>query len=199
LVAEAIQLESKAAEVRSSAAEKSEQVGAYDSEITLRAASQKQMGFDALYTAAYLATYGPPAIESPLELKRGEHAYLSVPATLSRNQTRTHFVGGSQGFSFPIGHTGIRYRVGSFHGQPVSQQVLTKIDQGSVVITSQRIAFVGRLKSVVVQLDKVVHIEVYSDALAVFHENRENPEFFLVQAPRQVVFYINWALNQVRA
>lgn len=199
LVAEALETETKAAATRNSATDKSAQVVAYDSEIALRAASQKQMGFDALYTVAYLATYGPPAIESPLELKRGEHAYLSVPATLSRNQTRTHYVGGSQGFSFPIGHTGIRYRVGSFHGQPVSQQVLTKIDQGSLVITSHRIAFVGRLKSVVIQLDKVVHVEIYSDALAVFHEKHENPEFFLVQAPKQVVFYINWALNQVRA
>jgi hypothetical protein len=156
------------------------------------------MGFDALYTTAYLTACGPPALESPLELKKDERAMLSVPATLSRNQTRTHFVGGSQGFSFPIGHTGIRYRVGSFHGQPVSQQVLTNIDSGSLVISTQRIAFIGNSKSVLIQLAKVVHVEVYNDALAIFHEGRENPDFFLVQAPKQVVFYVNWALDKQR-
>lgn len=174
------------------------QVTVYDQEISFRRTSQKEMGFDALYTAAYLTTYGAPDVQSPLELKKDEHAYFSVSATLSRNQTRTRFVGGSQGFSFPIGHTGIRYRVGSFHGQPISQQVLTRIDSGSLVISSQRIAFIGTVKSVLIQLAKVVHIEVYDDAVAVFHEGRENPDFFLVQSPKQVVFYVNWALDKLR-
>ncbi len=199
LIAQAVELERKAGQVRSDAAHQSAQVAAYDQEITLRQASQGQMGFDALYTTAYLATYGQPAIETPLELKKDEQAYLAVPGTLSTNQTRTHFVGGSQGFSFPIGHTGIRYRVGSFHGQPVSQQVLTSVDKGTLVISSQRIAFIGTSKSVLIQLAKVVHVEVYKDAVAVFHEGRENPDFFLVQAPKQVVFYVNWALNKLRA
>jgi hypothetical protein len=199
LASQAVELEQKAGEARSEAAHKAAQVVAFDREITLRQASQNEMGSDALYTTAYLATYGPPAIESPLQLKKDEHAYLSVPATLSRNQSRTRYVGGSQGFSFPIGHTGIRYRVGSFHGHPVSQQVLTRVDNGSLVISSQRIAFIGTLKSVLIQLAKVVHVEVYKDAVAVFHEGRENPDFFLVGAPKQVVFYVNWALDKMRA
>jgi hypothetical protein len=199
LVAQAVELERQAGQATNDAAHKSAQVAAYDQEIKLRQASREQMGFDALYTAAYLSSYGPQAVNSPLALKKDEHAYLSVPATLSRNQTKTHFVGGSQGFSFPIGHTGIRYRVGSFHGQPVSQQVMTHVDNGSLVISSQRIAFIGTLKSVLIQLAKVVHIEVYKDAIAVFHEGSENPDFFLVQAPKQVVFYINWALDKLSA
>jgi len=199
LIDEAAELDRDASRIKGEAAETSARVSSYDQEIGLRQSSQEQMGFDALYTAAYLQTYGPPAVESPLELKKGEQAYLSVPATLSRNQTRTHFVGGSQGFSFPIGHTGIRYRVGSFHGQPISQQILTKVDSGSLVISNQRVAFIGTVKSVLIQLAKVVHVEVYKDAVAVFHEGRENPDFFLVQAPKQVTFYINWALNKLRA
>jgi len=198
LIAEASELEQSAEQFKSVAAQKSMQVTVYDHEISLRRTSQKEMGFDALYTAAYLTTYGAPDVQSPLELKKDEHAYLSVSATLSRNQTRTRFVGGSQGFSFPIGHTGIRYRVGSFHGQPISQQVLTRIDSGSLVISSQRIAFIGTLKSVLIQLVKVVHIEVYNDAVAVFHEGRENPDFFLVQSPNQVVFYVNWAIDKLK-
>lgn len=193
---DAIDLEKAAAEATSTAAAKSAEAAGYGAEINRREASQKEMGFDALYTAAYLSKYGPPAVTSPLELKRGEHALLAMPATLARNQTRTRYVGGSRGFSFPIGHTGIRYRVGSFHGQPVSQQVMTQIDRGSVVVTNQRIAFVGALKSVVVALPKVLHVEVYKDGLAVFHEGRENADYIMCGAPKQVLFYVNWALNE---
>jgi hypothetical protein len=194
--AEGADLDKSAAKSQTAASAKAAQVAACDAEINRRETSVKEMGFDALYTAAYLSKYPPPSVASPLELKRGEQALLSMPATLSRIQTRTHYVGGSQGFSFPIGHTGIRYRVGSFHGHPVSQQLLTQIDRGSVVVTSQRIAFVGSLKSLVVPLPKVVHIEVYNDGLAVFHEGRENADYFLCGAPKQLLFYVNWALNQ---
>lgn len=198
-VAEANELEAKAAQLRAAASEKSAGVAEGDAEIRLRETSEREMGFDALYTSAYLSSYGAPAVASPLELKRGEEAIFSTQATLSRNQTRTRYVGGSQGFSFPIGHTGIRYRVGSFHGQPISQQVLTQLDRGSVVVTNQRLAFVGTTKSVVIQLPKIVHIEVYSDAFAVFHEGRETADYLLVGAPKQVVFYVNWALGQLRS
>jgi hypothetical protein len=190
-------LDMSASLARNAASAKSAQVAACDAEINRRETSLKEMGFDALYTAAYLSKYAAPSVASPLELKTGEQALLSVPAVLSRNQTRTRYVGGSQGFSFPIGHTGIRYRVGSFHGQPVSQQVLTQVDRGSVVVTTQRIAFVGSLKSVVIPLLKIVHIEVYNDGLAVFHEGRENADFVLCTAPKQVLFYVNWALGQL--
>ena len=193
---DAIDLQKAAAEATSAASVKSAEAAAYSAEINRREASEKEMGFDALYTAASLSKNGPPVITSPIELKRGEHALLAVPATLARSQTRTRLVGGSRGFSFPIGHTGIRYRVGSFHGQPVSQQVMTQVDRGTVVVTNQRIAFVGALKSVVVPLPKVVHLEVYNDGLAVFHEGRENADYIMCKAPKQVLFYVNWALNQ---
>ncbi len=197
-VAKATELETEADQLRAAASEKSAEAAAVDSEIQLREISEKEMGFDALYTAAYLSSHGATPVASTLELKRGEEAIFSTRATLSRNQTRARFVGGSQGFSFPIGRTGIRYRVGSFHGQPISQQVLTQLDRGSVVVTNQRLAFVGSVKSVVIPLPKVVHIEVYSDAFAVFHEGRETADYLLVGAPKQVVFYVNWALEQLR-
>ncbi|HSS95039.1 MAG TPA: hypothetical protein VLR46_13780, partial [Candidatus Dormibacteraeota bacterium] len=105
-------------------------------------------------------------------------------------------VGGSQGFSFPIGHTGIRYRVGSFHGHPVEQSSLTKLDSGTLVLTNQRIAFIGQLKSTSVPFPKLLHVECYSDGVAVFQEGRENPDYYLTAQPKYVVFMINWVLNQ---
>jgi hypothetical protein len=167
-----------------------------NAEIQRRAEAERQMGFDAPYTAGYLKIYGPLEVQSPLILKRGERACIVAPATLARQQTQRQWVGGSQGFSFPIGHTGIRYRVGSFHGHPIQQQFLGKLDSGTLVISNQRIAFIGKVKSTSVSFAKLLHVECYSDALAVFQEGRENPNFYITPQPKYALFMINWFLNQ---
>lgn len=167
---------------------------AFEAELQRRTEAQREMGFDSLYLAAYIQRYGPQPIQSPLVLKRGEHAYVSVVATLARQQTRRQWVGGSQGFSFPIGHTGIRYRVGSFRGHPVEQQFLAKLGAGTFVVTNQRIAFIGDTKSTSAGLSKILHAECYSDGLAIFQEGRENPDYYLLAQPKYVLFFINWFL-----
>jgi hypothetical protein len=168
-----------------------------DAEIQQRSDAERELGFDGPYLAAYLQTHGATPVESPLILKKGERASLAVPATLARQQTHQQWVGGSQGFSFPIGHTGIRYRVGSFHGHPIQQQFLGKLDTGTLVVTNQRIAFIGHVKSTSSPLVKVLHVECYADAVAIFLEGRENPDFYLTAQPKYGVFMINWALTQI--
>jgi hypothetical protein len=165
-------------------------------EAARRTEAMRAMGFDALYEAAALQTSGPRPMESPLVLKSGEKAYLSEPATLARYMTRTHYIGGSSGFSFPIGHTGIRYRVGAFRGQPVQQQALTKLDAGTFVLTNQRIAFIGHMKSTSIALGKMMHVEVFTDGISVFQEGRENPDFYLMSGPKRAVFMLNWFLGK---
>jgi hypothetical protein len=188
--------DSQAQEVASRAAESSPAASSARAELQRRTEAQREMGFDSLYLAAYLRTYGPQAVQSPLVLKRGEQACVSVTATLARHQTRRQWTGSSQGFSFPIGHTGIRYRVGSFHGHPVEQQLLARLDTGGLVVTNQRIAFIGGTKSTSVSLSKLLHAQCYSDGLVLFQEGRENPDFYLVEQPKYVLFFINWFLNQ---
>lgn len=174
---------------------KSEEAKTLLAEVQRRQAAIKEMGFDSLYTVGWLQTYGPAPVESPLALKPKEQAYVSVAAVLARQSTRTRFVGGSQGFSFPIGHTGIRYRVGSFHGHPVQTSSISDVDEGTLVLSSLRLAFIGSLKSVITPLGKVVHVEAYTDALAIFQEGRENPNFYKLAAPQYFLLYLNWMLD----
>jgi hypothetical protein len=187
---QAKQLESEAEGVAATAALAEE-------EIKRRGDAQSAMGFDAPYLAASFSTRGPQPVQSPLILKKGEQACLAVPATLARQQTRRQWVGASQGFSFPIGHTGIRYRVGSFRGHPVEQQFLTKLSAGTLVVSNQRLAFIGSAKSTSVVFTKLLHVECYSDALAIFQEGREKPDFYYVDKPQYVLFFVNWFLNQI--
>lgn len=124
----AADLEAQAEGIDSQAQAAEARVTAYQSELERRNEAIKAQGFDSLYETAVLQTSGPQAVDSPLVLKKGEQAYLSAPATPARMVSRTRYVGGSSGFSFPIGHTGIRYRVGSFHGQPIHEESLSKLD-----------------------------------------------------------------------
>jgi hypothetical protein len=195
--AQASAAESEATTFNSEAASATMAAGSLGAEIQQRSESERELGFDGPYVAAYLQTYGATPVETPLILKKGERASLAVPATLARQQTHQQWIGGSQGFSFPIGHTGIRYRVGSFHGHPIQQQFLGKLDTGTLVVTNQRIAFIGHTKSTSIPLAKLLHVECYSDAVAIFLEGRENPDFYLTAQPKYAVFMINWALNQM--
>jgi hypothetical protein len=165
-------------------------------EVGRRQDAMASMGFDSLYTAAWLQTHGPAPIQTGLVLKRGEQAFVQTAATLARHGTKMEWVGGSQGFSFPIAHTGIRYRVGSYRGHPVQHEVLNRIDSGELVLTNLRLAFMGKLKLVSVPLDKIANLDTYSDGVAVFQENRENPNIFLVQRVNFVVFYLNYLIGQ---
>jgi hypothetical protein len=194
--AQAVAAEKETADLNSEAADAESTANGVNEEIQRRADSERELGFDAPYLAAYLKTHGPTPIESPLIMKKGEQACLAVAATLARQQTRRQWVGGSQGFSFPIGHTGIRYRVGSFHGHPIEQQSLGSLDAGTLVVTNQRIAFIGKVKSTSTPFAKLLHVECYSDAVAVFQEGRENPDFYLTAQPKYALFMINWFLSQ---
>ena len=167
-----------------------------DDEVTRRNDAIKAMGFDSLYEAAALQTSGAQPVDSPLLLKSAEQAFLSVPATLARMVTRTHYIGGSSGSSFPIGHTGIRYRVGAFRGQPIHQESLTKLDEGTLVLTNQRVAYVGRTKSTSILLAKLMHVEVYNDGLSIAREGKENPDWYLISNPKHAVFMLNWLLSK---
>lgn len=193
---QAVTADAQAQDLEQRAASLSAAASLSNDELERRSDAQLEMGFDAPYLGAYLETYGPPEVQSPLILKRGERASIVVSATFARRQTRRQWVGGSQGFSFPIGHTGIRYRVGSFHGHPIEQQSLNNLDTGKLVVTNQRIAFIGQAKSTSIPFARLMHVECYSDAVAIFIEGRENPDFYLTSQPKYALFMINWFLNQ---
>jgi hypothetical protein len=182
--------------LREAAKAKSEEATRLAEEVGRRRASLESMGFDSLYTAAWLQIHGPTPVGTSLVLKKGEQAYVVTAATLARHGRKMEWVGGSQGFSFPIAHTGIRYRVGSYRGHPVAHEVLNQIDSGELVLTNQRLAFMGKLKLVSIPLDKVANLETYTDGVSVFQENRENPNVFLVSQVNYLVFYLNYLLDQ---
>lgn len=174
----------------------SEAGAALSEELARRRDTMGELQFDALYLAAKAETDGLEPITTPLMTRRGEEAYFITPARLARMARRTRYVGSNSGFSFPVGRTGIRYRVGSFSGHPIQTESLQTVDSGSLVVSNQRFAFLGAQKSIAIPLAKIIQVQAYRDGIAVSREGRESVEFFQgVRSVGEMLFYINWFLQ----
>jgi len=58
---------------------------------------------------------------------------------------------------------------------------LTTVDQGGVVITTQRVVFNGKGRSLAIPTNKILNTVVYRDGLDARAENRVKREVFLCQ------------------
>jgi hypothetical protein len=147
--------------------------------------------------AAYLAQFGGidpdevmaqvragtyPDVAADIMTHKGETVLFATTANLSEDRTTTKYVGGSSGFSVPLGH-GFLYRVGSYRGQAIRAEHLTHIDQGNLIITTQRIIFTGRKSTVTIPVAKVLQTIVYKNGVDIRSENRTKREVFLCPQP----------------
>jgi hypothetical protein len=164
-------------------------------EISRRNSVVHGLGFDALGIQADLSVNGIRPAASTLVLKAKEVAAVQVPATLCRFATQTRYVGASQGVSIPLGH-GLRYRVSGYQGHPIESQYLAQVDMGQLVVTNQRLVFLGAKKDVSVPLAKLLQVEPYSDAIGIGREGKESRDIFLVARPALVLLYLQWVISR---
>jgi len=81
-----------------------------------------------------------------------------------------------------MGH-GFRFRVGSYQGRTIRSELLTQIDRGNLIITTQRIIFTGSKSTITIQVAKVLHTFLYKNGIDVRAENRQKREVFLCPQP----------------
>jgi hypothetical protein len=163
-------------------------------ELKHRKEVQASLGFDALGLQADLIANGLRAISANLVLKPKEVAVASSPATLCRYKARTQYVGGSQGLSIPLGH-GFRYRISSFRGHPIQTDVLSQLDQGTLVITNQRLVFLGTKRDVSTPVAKLLQVEPFSNGIAVSREGKESRDIYLLPRPAYALLYLQWVVS----
>ena len=142
----------------------------------------------------------PEVQSSRLIQKKGEVVHLELDATMLKDVTVHQSQGGYSGFSFPIGKTGIRYRVGGYKGQSV--EVGTKrvpTDAGVLVISSQRAVFLGAKKTIELPYAKLVNLTLFSDGVQFHESNRQTAPVFLVSAPDVAAAFIHAAAQRLNA
>jgi hypothetical protein len=143
-----------------------------------------------------------PEVSSPHILpKKGEIVHYESPASLMNEVAIRQWQGGYSGFSFPIGKTGIRYRIGGTRGHSV--EVGTKLnvaDTGLMSVTNKRVVYAGSRKTVEMPYSKLVNLTVYMDGLQFHLSNRVNAPLFTIQGGTHIVAAIvNVAAQRVEA
>ncbi|MCE5214549.1 MAG: zinc-ribbon domain-containing protein [Methanobacterium sp.] len=115
---------------------------------------------------------------SPMILKKNEVCNLVLP-NISFLEARSvrQTLGGYGGPSFRVAK-GVSFRLGGVSARSVSHDELKKIDQGTLVLTSKRLTFLGSMRTVNIDLRKIVAIEPYKDGIGSQRENKQKTEYF---------------------
>lgn len=143
-----------------------------------------------------------PEVASPhLMAKAGEIVHAEVPASLMKEVTIRQYQGGYSGISFPVGKTGIRYKVGGSRGHSV--EVGTKLnvaDSGILAVTNKRAVYIGSRKTVDMPYAKLDNLTVYSDGIQFHLSNRVNAPLFTMRSGSEMVAAIvNAAAQRLNA
>lgn len=115
-----------------------------------------------------------PADGCPILLKGGEQA-IFVLSGVSLHEPRSVTRGVYGGPSIHVAK-GLTIRTGAFQAQ--SHEELKTIDSGTLVLTTKRLCFSGALRSLEIDLRKLISVDAYSDAVAIRRSGKEKTEFF---------------------
>lgn len=105
-----------------------------------------------------------PEISAPVALAKGEKAHILVSADrLLSKVVTTGYAGGSRGVSVRIAK-GISYRIGSYKGHPIREEVSTAYP-GTLLITGKRIVFTSAAKPFTIPLAKLDSFEPFAGGI----------------------------------
>jgi hypothetical protein len=131
----------------------------------------------ALARLKYLAAIrecGPqPIAVDNLVLRKGELAYWQEPGTLYEEKVVSRrYEGGSRGVSIRL-MRGVSFRVGAHQGQLVSDTANVAISTGSLVVTNQRLVFMGDSKSFETKFENLLDMEHFPDGVVYSERNKQ--------------------------
>ena len=117
-----------------------------------------------LITVFTAASKGEDAIPNTLMQKAGERTLWTATGIFHETgRTPATFTGGSTGVSIPIA-AGIRFRVGAMQGQRIpGEELQMDKDQGTVLLTTERLIFTGSLKTQECNFDKLLQLSTTDD------------------------------------
>jgi hypothetical protein len=116
--------------------------------------------------APHAATYRGIPNTTGLNLKVNEWIVANVSETglVEDRSSGGGWMGGSSGFSIPLGHSRARYSTGRSYGQYVqAAPTPTVIDVGSTIVTNQRLLFRGHTQTRECLFENLVGYEFFAD------------------------------------
>lgn len=118
-------------------------------------------------------------VETPVIMKPDEELLFTLPAvTLKEPRAIRKSSGGYAGPSFRIAK-GVYFRMGRFGSTSESHQEIRNIDRGILTITGERLVFSGNMKTINLDLRKIIQVDPFTDGLALHKEGREKTQYFV--------------------
>jgi hypothetical protein len=111
-------------------------------------------------------------------MKSGETAFYSAPSALYETIAVRHYQSGHTGFRVAKG-----VYLGGSSGRSISSQEWSKIDSGTLTVTSKRLIFDGGTADRNAALTKILSAESRIDGVDVSVENRQKSMFFTAANP----------------
>ncbi len=117
-----------------------------------------------------------PSIQIPgLMLHKGEVAHWSEPgAIIEERVVNRQYVGGYSGVSLRI-MRGVYYRTGGVRGHVETTKGIVPTSLGNLVLTNQRLIFLGNKTSLDIPWSKVLNMDFYRDGIGVAKSGRSSP------------------------
>jgi len=108
--------------------------------------------------------------QDPQELKKNKIQIFQV-ADVELQESRARRVSGS---------AGVRVAKGVYLGKTSakSHQELTSLDKGDLQFQSNQLIFTGDLETRTLKLDRIVDVDMFTDAIKINIENRQKPVYF---------------------
>lgn len=129
-----------------------------------------------------------PIANPGIQLRAGENVYWATPVgQYEERVVRRETVGRSSGVSFRIAR-GVSYRVGGSRGQSVPVTAMVEIARGNLVITDARVVFLGDRQTVAIDLDDIVGMNPYTNAIVIHTQKRKQPVQFTYRNPDEAEF-----------
>ena len=113
-----------------------------------------------------------PVTVPELGLANGEVAYYASEAEVFGTHTRTRRVGYSGGPSFRIAR-GVYWHASSYTSTPVRESYTSVDDKGRLIVTNQRVIFVGSMNSYAWPLSKILSIQRFTDGVQINPVNKK--------------------------
>jgi hypothetical protein len=118
-------------------------------------------------------------VDTPVIMKSGEELLFALPGvTLKEPRAVRKSSGGYAGPSFRVAK-GVYFRMGRFGSTSESHQEIRDIDRGILTITNERFVFSGNMKTINLDLRKIVQVDPFTDGLALHKEGREKTQYFV--------------------
>ena len=116
---------------------------------------------------------------SPFLMQKNETVVVIVPAVGLREPRAIRTSTGAYGGPSVRVAKGVTVHAGAFRSTSSSHEELKDVDGGDLVITNQRIFFVGAKRTVNIPFKKIVSLEPYSNAIVLHKDGREKAQYFL--------------------